>query len=232
MSKIKNQKMKILVIEDEHRVANYIKKGLEIKSHIVDVAYDGEEGYDLASDENYDIIILDRMLPKINGIQICSSLREEGIHTPILMLTALGETDNKVEGLDAGADDYLAKPFAFNELLARINALSRRPKQTISSKIQISDLTLDIQTYTVNRGEEEIELSKKEFALLEFLMRNPGKVFTKDQLLEQVWPFDSDALANTAQVYIGYLRNKIDRPFPNKQKLIKTVRGFGYKIEE
>lgn len=223
--------MKILVIEDEHRVATYIKKGLEIKSYVVDVAYDGEQGYDLASSEHYDIIILDRMLPKLSGIEITKNLRNDANHTPILMLTAKAEVEDRIEGLDAGADDYLGKPFSFNELLARIKAISRRPKQTVNDTLTISDLQLNTQNYTVYRAGQIIDLSKKEFALLEFLMRNQGKVFTKDQLLEQVWTYDSDALANTAQVYIGYLRNKIDRPFPDKPELIKTIRGFGYKID-
>ena len=223
--------MKILVIEDEHRIATYIKKGLELKSYVVDLAHDGEYGLDLASDESYDLIIVDRMLPKLSGIQITKTLRLDNNHTPILMLTAKSEVENRVEGLEAGADDYLTKPFAFVELLARIKALTRRPKITTSTIIKIDDLKLDTNTYVVTRNNHPIELSKKEFALLEFLMRHPGKIFNKEQLLEQVWEYDSQALPNTAQVYIGYLRNKIDRPFKNKPELIKTIRGFGYKLE-
>lgn len=222
--------MKILVVEDEHRIANYIKKGLEIKSYIVDVAYDGEEGLDLASSEQYDMIILDRMLPEINGIQICEKLRLQNNHTPILMLTAKSQVEDRVAGLEAGADDYLGKPFAFSELLARIKALTRRPKATPQNEITYEDLSLNINTYEVKRSGQLIELSKKEFALLEFLLRHPNQVFSSDQLTEQVWSYDSDILPNTAQVYIGYLRKKIDRPFPKSNSLINTVRGFGYKL--
>jgi DNA-binding response OmpR family regulator len=222
--------MKILVIEDEKRIADSIKKGLEIKSHIVDLAYDGLEGFDLAISEKYDVIVLDRMLPGLDGLQICQKLRTENNSTPILMLTAMAEIGDKVDGLNAGADDYLAKPFAFVELLARIKALSRRPQNVTSSKLKVDDLVLDTSNYEVTRNGEIIDLSKKEFALLEFLMRNQGMIFTKEQLTERVWEFDSDVLPNTAQVYLGYLRNKIDKSFPKEKQLIKTVRGFGYKI--
>ncbi|NMC35571.1 response regulator transcription factor [Candidatus Beckwithbacteria bacterium] len=223
--------MKLLVIEDEQRIATYIKKGLEMKSYVVDVAYDGEEGYDFAIGEAYDLIILDRMLPKMDGLTLCKKLRAEKIHTPVLMLTAKTEVNDRVEGLDAGADDYLGKPFAFVELLARIRALTRRPKKQDAEVLQAQDLTLNTVSYEVKRGEKTIELSKKEFALLEFLLRNKGQVFDKDKLVEQVWSYDSDVLANTAQVYIGYLRDKIDKAFPQKPEIIKTVRGFGYKID-
>lgn len=222
--------MKILVIEDEQRIARYIKKGLELKSHVVDVAYDGQSGYDLASDSSYDIIILDRMLPKIEGIQVCSMLRADQINTPILMLTAKNQLDDRVAGLNAGADDYLGKPFAFVELLARINALARRPKQAVSQTLTIADLSLNPITYSVSRDKKTIHLSKKEFALLEFLMRHQGQVFSPEQLTEQVWNYDSDVLPNTAQVYMGYLRKKIDKAFKNVPPLITTVRGFGYKL--
>ena len=223
--------MKILVIEDEHRIASYIKKGLEIKSYIVDMAYDGEDGYELASGEKYDVIILDRMLPGMDGMQICKKLRSESNHTPILMLTAKTQVDDRVDGLEAGADDYLGKPFAFVELLARIKALARRPIRTNGSLLQIQNLILDTKIFEAKRDNKKIALSRKEYALLEFLMRHPGQIFSKDQLTEQVWNYDADVLGNTAQVYIGYLRNKIDRPFPKSKPLIQTVRGFGYKIE-
>lgn len=222
--------MKILVVEDEHRIAASIKKGLELKAYVVDVAHDGNQGYDLASGEQYDVIILDRMLPGKDGLEICSQLRTAKIHTPVLMLTAKGAVNDKVEGLDAGADDYLAKPFAFVELLARIQALARRPKQRLATKLQLDNLTLDSQTFTVTRAGQPVKLSKKEFSLLEFLLRHPHQVFSKEQLTELVWSYDSDVLPNTAQVYLGYLRKKIDQAFPQEQPLVQTVRGFGYKL--
>lgn len=223
--------MKILVIEDDNHIAKNIKKGLEMKSHIVDVSLDGEEGYDFAQSEDYDVIILDRMLPGMDGMKVCAKLREDGVTTPILMLTAKTTIDDRVDGLNIGADDYLGKPFAFEELLARINALARRPSEKVQTTLQVGDLTLDPSTYEVKRGGTVLDLSKKEYALLEFLMRNKGMVFTKEQLTDRVWEFESDVLPNTAQVYIGYLRNKVDRAFPKKKELIQTVRGFGYKID-
>jgi DNA-binding response OmpR family regulator len=223
--------MKILIIEDEQRIARYIKKGLELKHHVADVAYDGKTGYDLAAAESYDIVILDRMLPGMTGIEICQQLRNDKNPVKILMLTAKTEVEDRVEGLDAGADDYLTKPFAFAELTARIHALSRRPHETTTDMLRVQDLTLDPQTYEVRRNDKKIHLTHKEFALLEFLMRNKGNVYTKEQLAEQVWSFDADVLPNTAQVYLGYLRKKIDRPFPDKPTLIHTVNGFGYRLE-
>ena len=222
--------MKILVIEDEQHIADYLKKGLELKAHVVDVAYDGLEGFDLASNEEYDVIILDRMLPELDGIQVCQKLREEKNTTPILMLTAKTEVTDRVDGLDAGADDYLGKPFAFVELLARIKALARRPKNVIGTKLTEDNLTLDTKNYEVVRAGEIIDLSKKEFSLLEFLMRNSRQVLTKEQLTERVWNYESDVLPNTAQVYLGYLRTKIDKNFPKEKQLINTVRGFGYRF--
>lgn len=224
--------MKILIIEDEHKIANSIKKGLEQESYAVDVAYNGNEGYDLASIEGYDLIVLDRLLPGIDGIEICKKLRAQQIHTPILLLTAKGQVENRVEGLNAGADDYLVKPFAFEELLARIKALTRRPQKSLGSVLTISDLSLDTITYEVKRGNAVIQLSSKEFSLLEYLMRHPDKILTKDQIISHVWDYDADILPNTVEVYIGYLRNKIDKKFPNKPLLIHTVWGFGYKIGE
>ena len=224
--------MKILIIEDEKKIADSIKKGLELKSHVVDVAYDGLVGFDLASNEDYDVVILDRMLPGLDGVQVCSKLRSEKILTPILMLTAKTEITDRVDGLDAGADDYLGKPFAFVELLARINALARRPKQLVTGKLVVDSLSLDHKNFEVVRAGEIINLSKKEFALLEFLMKNTGVIFTKEQLTERVWEFESDVLPNTAQVYLGYLRNKIDKKFPKEKPLLNTVRGFGYRFGE
>lgn len=224
--------MRILLVEDEHKIANSIKKGLEQESYAVDVAFDGEYGYDLASTEDYDVIILDLMLPKLDGVEICHRLREENTHTPILILTAKGRLEDKVGGLNSGADDYLVKPFAFAELLARIRALTRRPKDVLGAVLTAGNLNLDTLNFQVKRGKKEIKLSKKEFALLEYLLRHKGKILTKDQIINHVWNYDADILPNTVEVYIGYLRNKIDRPFKDKPILIQTARGFGYKIEE
>jgi len=220
----------LLVVEDEKKIADSLKKGLEQEAFAVDVAYDGEYGYDLASTEDYDLIILDLMLPGMDGITLCKKLREEGKFTPVLMLTAKGELEDKVEGLSIGADDYLVKPFAFAELLARIKALARRPKKSLPSVLKAGDLTLDTNSYKVTRANREIGLSKKEFALLTYLLKNKGRVLSKEQIINNVWNFDADILPNTVEVYIGYLRDKIDKPF-KESPLIKTVRGFGYEVE-
>lgn len=222
--------MRILVVEDDHKIASSVKRGLEQESMAVDVAYNGSDGFDLAASEEYDTIILDRLLPGMDGIEICSKLRKRGVHSPVLILTAKGQISDKVEGLNAGADDYLVKPFAFEELLARIKALSRRPKNSIGAVLKVSDLTLDTVTYEVKRGGKPIPLSSREFALLEYLMRHPGQILTKDQIIGHVWDYDADVLPNTVEVYVGYLRNKIDKPFGKFSELIHTVRGFGYKI--
>ena len=222
--------MRILVVEDEHKIASSIKKGLEQESFAVDVAHDGLEGYDLAAGEEYDAIVLDLLLPEMDGITVCKKLREENIHTPILILTARGELNDKVDGLNAGADDYLVKPFAFEELLARLKALTRRPKNSLGSTLSYQDLSLDTQSYEVRRNNKIIRLSRKEFSLLEYLLRHVEKVLTKEQIIAHVWDYNADILPNTVEVYIGYLRNKIDKPFKNKPRLIHTIRGFGYKI--
>lgn len=222
--------MRILVVEDEHKIANALKRGLEQESYAVDVCYSGDEGLDLAETEEYDLLILDLMLPEIDGITLTKTLREHKNHTPILILTAKGDVSEKVEGLNSGADDYLTKPFSFEELLARVRALSRRPQNTLSSTLAVSDLTLDTITFEVVRANKTIQLSSKEFALLEYLMRNGGKIVSKDQIIHHVWNYDSDILQNTVEVYIKYLRNKIDKPFPHQKQLIQTVRGFGYKM--
>ena len=224
--------MRILIIKDEHKIAAALKKGLEQENYAVDLAYDGVEGFDLASTEDYSVILLDLMIPKMDGVTVCKKLREDGVHIPILMLTARGELEDKVGGLNSGADDYLTKPFAFAELLARIKALIRRPQKTVNSKLGVSDLTLDINNYTVKRANKTIRLSRKEFALLEYLMRHPGKILSKDQIIASIWDYEADVLPNTVEVYIGYLRIKIDKAFPELPKLIHTVRGFGYKLEE
>ena len=222
--------MRILVVEDEHRIANSIKKGLEQERYAVDVAYTGTDGFDLASTEDYDGIILDILLPEMNGIEICKELRKNKIHIPILMLTAKGQTEDKVEGLDAGADDYMTKPFSFDELLARVRALTRRQGTILNNVLSVEDLTLDTKQYVVKRGRDNIKLSSKEFSLLEYLISHKNTIVTKDQIISHVWNYDADILPNTIEVYIKNLRNKIDKPFTNKKPLINTVRGFGYKV--
>jgi DNA-binding response OmpR family regulator len=217
--------MRILIVEDEHRIANTIKKGLEQENYAVDVAYDGTEGFDLAISEEYDAIILDLMLPGMDGITICKQLRDKKNHTPILMLTAKSQTSDKITGLDSGADDYLAKPFSFDELVARIRALTRRPKQVLPAKFEVEDLSLDPSNFLVQRGAKKISLSSKEFALLEYLMRNAHKILSKDQIIGHIWNYEADILPNTVEVYIRNLRNKLGKP-----EIIQTVRGFGYRI--
>lgn len=201
--------MRILVVEDEHRVANSVKKGLEQEKYAVDVAYDGQSGFDLASTEDYDLIILDLMLPEIDGLTICKKLREQKIHTPILILTAKSQIEDKVIGLNTGADDYLTKPFSFEELLARIRALIRRPKT-------VTENVFDL---------EKFNLSRKEYSLMEYLMRNPNKILSKEQIIAHVWDYDADVLPNTVEVYVKKLRRKIGHNL-----LIETVRGFGYRL--
>lgn len=218
------------MVEDEHKIANSIKKGLEQESFAVDIAFEGQNGFDLASGEEYDLIILDILLPGMSGLEICKKLREQNIHTPILMLTAKGQVSDKVEGLNSGADDYLIKPFAFEELLARIKALTRRPKDSIGPVLTMEDLTLDTLSYEVKRDGRCINLSSKEFALLEYLLRHKNQILKKEQIINHVWDYDADILPNTVEVYIGYLRNKIDRAFPKGKALIQTARGFGYKL--
>ncbi|MBP7876324.1 response regulator transcription factor [Candidatus Woesebacteria bacterium] len=224
--------MRILVVEDEHRIAQAIKKGLEQERYAVDVAFTGTDGLDLAMSEDYDVIILDRMLPGMDGLQICTELRQQDKHTPILLLTAKGQTSDRVEGLDAGADDYLPKPFAFEELIARVRALSRRSKQTTHVILKVDDLSLNTNTFVVTRNKQPINLSSKEFSLLEYLMRHSPAVVTKEQIIAHVWNYDADILPNTVEVYIKNIRAKVDQPFPNTEQLIKTVRGFGYKMEK
>lgn len=224
--------MRILVVEDEHRIASSIKKGLEQERYAVDVAYNGTDGFDLASTEEYDLLILDLMLPEMDGITICQELRKKQIHTPILILTAKGQIQDRVEGLDSGADDYLIKPFSFEELLARIRAILRRPKNSINSILTVADLKLDPKQYIVKRGNLPIKLSNKEFSLTEYLMRNANKILTKEQIISHVWDYEADVLPNTVEVNIRNLRRKIDHPFKGFKQLIHTVRGFGYKIGE
>ena len=216
--------MKILVVEDEHLIANSIKKGLEMEKYTADVAYDGESGYAMASEVGYDVLILDLMLPGMNGVEICKKLRKNNIHTPILMLTAKGQVQDKVIGLDAGADDYLVKPFSFEELLARIRALVRRPKKTTDDILKVEDLTLNTKNFGVKKGDKKIILSSREFKLLEYMMRNKGMILSKEKLINHVWDYDTNILPNTIEVYVKNLRKK--------DIMIDTVRGFGYKIGE
>lgn len=222
--------MRILVIEDDHKIANAIKKGLEQESFAVDVSYEGKDGLGSAQTFSYDLIILDRMLPEVDGIEICKILRKKNNHIPIIFLTAKDKINDRVEGLNAGADDYLVKPFAFEELLARVRALLRRPSKTVDNVLTLDDLSLNTVTFEVKRGTKNISLSQKEFALLEYFMRNPDRILTKDNIIAHVWDYDADILLNTVEVYVGYLRNKIDKSFKTKPELIKTIRGFGYKI--
>jgi DNA-binding response OmpR family regulator len=221
--------MKILVVEDEHRIAQGIREGLEEEGYAVDVEHDGESGYNTASSsDNYDLIILDVMMPGLNGYQVAAKLRHDGNHTPILMLTAKDQERDIVKGLDTGADDYLAKPFSFDVLLARIRALLRRPHQSLGETLTVGDLMLDPADKRVERAGKDIRLTSKEFAILEYFMRNPGRVLSKDNIISHVWDFDADVLPNNVEVFMTFLRAKIDKPF--KHQLLHTVRGFGYKL--
>ncbi|TLS68684.1 response regulator [Mariprofundus erugo] len=222
--------MKILVVEDEERVAHFIQKGLKEEGHAVDVSYDGEDGEFLAEVNDYDLIILDLMLPKKNGIVVCRELRASGVSTPVLMLTARDSVEDKVRGLDAGADDYLAKPFAFEELLARVRALLRRKSESKSPILKVGDLELDPISRRVSREGSSIRLTTKEYALLEYLMRNPGKVLSRTLIGEHVWDMNFDPESNVIDVYISHLRSKIDKGF--EQQLLHTLRGQGYLLTD
>ncbi|MCE5274219.1 MAG: response regulator transcription factor [Deltaproteobacteria bacterium] len=221
--------MRILVIEDEKKVAEFIGNGLAEEGYAVDAAHDGEQGYFLASTSEYDVILLDVMLPKIDGITLCTKLRAEDCQTPILMLTAKDAVKDKVRGLDAGADDYVTKPFAFEELLARIRSLLRKKYLHQGTRFQVDDLVLDTATHTVTRAGAVIPLSVKEYALLEYLMGNAGSVVTRAMISEHVWDINFDTFTNVIDVYISYLRNKIDKG--QKTRLIHTVRGRGYVLK-
>ncbi len=222
--------MKILIIEDEKRITSFIRKGLQYEGYTVDVAYDGMTGLEKVQDENLDLIVLDVMLPELDGISLCSQMREKGLTTPVIMLTAKDSVDDRVKGLDAGADDYLVKPFSFKELLARIRSLLRRGDAVKQVVLQVGDLVIDPASREVKRGERVIELSRKEYSLLEYLMRNQNQVLTRTMIAEHVWDYDFDSFTNTIDVYIRYLRKKIDEG--ENKKLIKTVRGVGYKITD
>jgi len=222
--------MRILVIEDEVKIAQFIKRGLKEEGYAVDVANDGEEGHFLLSSNEYDAIILDLMLPKIDGLTLCRALRKDGNQTPIIMLTAKDTVKDKVKGLDAGADDYLPKPFAFEELLARVRVVLRKKDSRVQTQLKVDDLSMDLLTHKVTRGEREIDLTVKEYALLEYLMRNAGNIVTRTMISEHVWDINFDTFTNVIDVYINYLRNKIDSGFADK--MIHTVRGKGYLLKK
>ena len=220
--------MRVLIVEDEQKISRFLKKGLTEEGYAVDVAGDGKEALSYAKSGPYDLIILDLMLPKINGIDVCRSIRESSLDVSILILTAKDSIEDRVIGLDAGADDYLVKPFAFAELLARIRALLRRPRGVTTSKLQVSDLVMDLTRHRVERNGAPVELTPTEYSLLEYLMRNRCQVLTRTQVLGHVWNYDFYADSNIVDVYIRYLRKKIDED--HDVKLIKTVRGTGYTL--
>ncbi len=222
--------MRILVIEDEKKVSNFIRKALEEERYAADQAFDGEEGLDLAETYDYDLIVLDLMLPKKSGMQVLQALRKQGNETPVLILTARDAVQQKVKMLDAGGDDYLTKPFSIEEFLARVRALLRRGKVGRTSLLCVSDLTMNPATREVRRGTRRIELTNKEYALLEYFMRNSGRVLTRSMIAEHVWNIDFDTESNVIDVYVTYLRNKIDKGAATA--LIKTVRGCGYLLGE
>jgi two-component system, OmpR family, copper resistance phosphate regulon response regulator CusR len=222
--------MRILVIEDEKKIAEFLRRGLREEGYTVDTAGDGEAGFSLTADHDYDLIILDLMLPKIDGLSLCRRLREEKSAVPILMLTAKDTVQDKVTGLDAGADDYLTKPFAFEELLARTRALLRKKNATSpSTTLRIGDLEVDLLAHTVTRAGRAIELTTREFALLEYLMQHSGTIITRTMIAEHVWDVNFDTSTNIIDVYINYLRNKVDRGF--EKQLIHTIRGRGYLLK-
>jgi heavy metal response regulator len=222
--------MKILVIEDEKKVANFLQKGLKEEQYVVDVAYDGLDGEHLATTDDYDLILLDIMLPGKDGIEILETLRRQQINIPVIMLTAKEMVEDKVEGFNAGCDDYICKPFSFEELLVRIRAVLRRGSGAMSNVLTFADLTLDLISHKVIRDSREIELTAKEYTLLEYLVRNPNRVLTRTMIAEHVWDYNYDSFTNVIDVYINYLRNKVDRGFSTK--LIHTVRGVGYVLKE
>jgi two-component system, OmpR family, response regulator len=220
--------MRILVVEDEIKLASLIRRGLREEGLLADVAIKGEDALWMAGSSEYDVIVLDVMLPGIDGLKTCKRLRTDGVRTPILMLTARGDVEDRIAGLNVGADDYLTKPFAFGELIARLHALARRGEVERLPLLEVDDLRLDPVTHRVWRGEEEVELSAKEFLLLATLMRHPGAALTRQQLLDHAWDSEYEAHSNVVDVYVGYLRDKVDRPFGCSN--IETVRGVGYRL--
>ena len=221
--------MRILVVEDDARVASFIRRGLREEQYTVDLAEDGEQALFLSQTGDYDLIVLDWLLPKKSGIEVLRTLRGEKVTVPVLLLTGKGELKDKVSGLDAGADDYLVKPFGFEELLARIRALLRRRGDLIPTILRVSDLELDTLRHRVMRGERELELTNREYELLEFLMRHQGQIVTRTMLAEHVWEYDFDPLSNVIDVHIARLRRKIDDEFT--PKLLLTIRGSGYMLQ-
>lgn len=224
--------MKILVVDDEKRIAKSIKQGLEMDGYAVDVEHDGEDGYNAARADDYDLIILDVMMPIMDGLEVAKKLRADGNKTPILMLTAKDQNKDIVEGLDSGADDYLPKPFSFEVLGARVRALLRRPQDVLDDVLTVRDLELDVVNHTTKRTGKDIKLSSKEFAILEYLLRNKNQILSKQNIMTHVWDFDADILPNNVEVFINYLRNKIDKPFAGTEPIIQTVRGFGYIVKD
>ncbi len=220
--------MRVLLVEDNRRLSHSLQLSLDDAGYAVDVAYDGVEGEELAELTNYDAVVLDVMLPQKDGFEVCRSLRQKRIKTPVLMLTARDAIDDRVTGLDSGADDYLVKPFAIQELLARLRALMRRESEDKSGQICIGDLVLDPATHFVKRGEQTIDLTAKEYALLEYFMRNPNRLITRDMAENHIWSYDYQGTSNVIDVYIRRLRRKIDDPF--EDKLFETVRGAGYRL--
>lgn len=222
--------MRLLVVEDEVKIANALARSLRSQGYAVDIEHDTDAGYAMASTEPYDVMIFDRLVPgTYDGMTLLRQLRSEGVDTPILLLTALGSTEQKTAGLDAGADDYLTKPFSVDELLARVRALLRRPREQQDTVLAVGKLTLNTSLHLAMYDHEPLSLTVKELALLEYLMRNTGRPLSKDQIISHVWDFDADVLPNTVEVYIRYLRNKIDDRY--SVSYIQTVRGVGYKLE-
>ncbi|MBK6292731.1 MAG: response regulator transcription factor [Ignavibacteria bacterium] len=222
--------MRILVIEDERKVASFIKRGLEEERYIVETAADGQSGLDLALNNVFDAIVLDVMLPKLDGYSVLKALRDEGNVTPVLMLTARGATEDRVQGLDLGADDYLSKPFHFEELAARLRSILRRSTSEKTTKLACGDLTLDLVTHFAYRDEKEIELTTKEYALLEYLMRNKDRILSRSMIMQHVWKHNFDPESNIIDVYVKRIRQKIERP--GQGQLITSVRGVGYRMRE
>lgn len=223
--------MRILVAEDNTKLAQALKLGLEAEQYAVDVFHDGQEALLVADGDEYDLLILDRMMPGADGLTICRTLREDGVTTPILFLTAKDAVSDRVDGLDAGADDYLIKPFAFAELLARVRSLLRREQEESKTGIiHYDSLSLDPAKKVVTRATQQLKLTAKEYALLNYLLRNAEHTISSSQILDHVWNQDYDGMSNIVQTYIKQIRNKVDKPFPKEKPLIQTVRGFGYKV--
>lgn len=222
--------MRLLLVEDEQRLSEVLKKGFVEDGYAVDQAFDGEDGLAMAMDEPYDAVVLDWSLPKMEGLEVCRRLREGGKNVPVIMLTAKNELEDKLRGLNSGADDYLTKPFAFAELKARVLALLRRNTQQVKPQLQVADLVLDPLTHEVTRSGKVLKLTPKEFAMLEYLLRHKGEVISRTQITEHVWDYNFDSMSNVVDVFVATLRKKVDGPF--EKKLLHTVHGVGYKIEE